>query len=59
MSRVKLSYIVTFFVCGLLGSAIAAKQPNFIFILADDMPWYGTAVQMEEGFKASAGQRRD
>ena len=46
MKRVKLSYVFAFLTWGLLGSATAAKQPNFIFILADDMPWYGTAVQM-------------
>ncbi|SVC43800.1 uncharacterized protein METZ01_LOCUS296654, partial [marine metagenome] len=39
---------------GLIALSANALQPNFIFILADDMPWYGTAVQMEEGFKASA-----
>ena len=43
---------------GLIALSANALQPNFIFILADDMPWYGTAVQMEEGFKASAGQTR-
>ena len=58
MKRVKLSYVFAFLTWGLLGSATAAKQPNFIFILADDMPWYGTAVQMEEGVKVSAGQTR-
>ena len=43
---------------GLLALSANAVQPNFIFILADDMPWYGTAVQMKEGFKSSAGQTR-
>ena len=58
MKRVKLSYVFAFLTWGLLGSATAAKQPNFIFILADDMPWYGTAVQMEQGVRVSAGQTR-
>ncbi len=54
------SIIINFLVAtfGLIALSANALQPNFIFILADDMPWYGTAVQMEEGFKASAGQTR-
>ena len=58
MNREKFSYALIFCGCFFLALSSAAKQPNFIFILADDMPWYGTAVQMEEGFKASAGQTR-
>ena len=58
MNREKFSYALIFCGCFFLAFSSDAKQPNFIFILADDMPWYGTAVQMEEGFKASAGQTR-
>ena len=58
MNRGKFSYALIFCGCFFLAPSSDAKQPNFIFILADDMPWYGTSVQMEEGFKASAGQTR-
>lgn len=31
----------------------AAHAPNFIFILVDDMPWYGTAVPMDPDLPGS------
>ncbi len=36
----------------------AATRPNIVFILADDMSWYGTGTEMEGGYKASAGKTR-
>lgn len=30
------------------------EQPNFVFILVDDMAWYSTAVPMDTGLPASA-----
>ena len=44
----------------LLGAAKAprADSPNIVFILADDMAWYGTSVPMQKGFAASAGRYR-
>ena len=32
---------------------IAKEKPNFIFILVDDMPWFGTSVEQMEGEIAS------
>ncbi|MCX6327863.1 MAG: sulfatase-like hydrolase/transferase [Bacteroidia bacterium] len=29
------------------------EQPNFVFILVDDMAWYSTAVPMDTGLPAS------
>lgn len=39
----------------ILGSTflIAQDKPNFIFILVDDMPWFGTSVEQMEGESAS------
>jgi arylsulfatase A len=48
MKRVKLSYVFVFLMWGLLGSATAAKQPNFIFILADDMGYGDVACYNPE-----------
>ncbi len=33
-------------------------RPNIVFILADDMSWYGTDVEMQSGFAPSAGKTR-
>ncbi len=38
--------------------ATAADKPNIVFILADDMSWYGTETQMDQGLVASAGKTR-
>ena len=38
--------------------AAATDRPNIVFILADDMSWYGTGAQMQEGLAASAGKTR-
>ena len=35
-------------------AAAATAQPNFVFILVDDMPWYGTSVRMDAGNPGSA-----
>ena len=35
-------------------AAHAAAQPNFVFILVDDMPWFGTPVRMDADMPASA-----
>lgn len=35
-------------------SVQAAAPPNVIFILVDDMPWYGTAVRMDPAVPGSA-----
>ncbi|VGO15740.1 Arylsulfatase [Pontiella desulfatans] len=44
----------------LLGSVAAANsKPNIVFILVDDMPWYGTATMQEEGFGGSAMKWRN
>jgi arylsulfatase A-like enzyme len=32
----------------------APSQPNFVFILVDDMPWYGTSVRMDASNPGSA-----
>jgi len=37
--------------CG--GVQAAAKRPNIILVLGDDMPWAGTSVAMMEGHKGS------
>ena len=34
--------------------ASAAEKPNIIFILVDDMPWYGTSVRMDADNPGSA-----
>ncbi len=34
--------------------AMAAVRPNFVLILVDDMPWYGTEVRMDPDLPASA-----
>ena len=39
-------------------NAATPDKPNIVFILADDMSWYGTETQMQRGFKASAGLTR-
>ena len=32
----------------LIGNALsAATKPNIVFILVDDMPWYGTATEQQ------------
>jgi len=31
-----------------------SHQPNFIFILIDDMPWFGTAVRLDAALPESA-----
>lgn len=33
--------------------AAPVKQPNIVLIYADDLPWYGTSKQMEQGNRAS------
>lgn len=44
----------------LIGSALsAAPKPNIVFILVDDMPWYGTATMQQEGFGGSAMKWRN
>ena len=38
----------------LIGSVVCANtKPNIVFILADDMPWYGTATDQEKGYGGS------
>lgn len=39
-------------------TTFAADRPNIVLILADDMSWYGTATQLQQGFEASAGKTR-
>ena len=34
------------FVLGIQGLG-AEEKPNIVFILTDDMPWYGTSVQVD------------
>ncbi len=36
----------------------ANARPNIVFILADDMSWYGTDVKMQSDFAPSAGRTR-
>ncbi|MGB0372888.1 MAG: sulfatase [Opitutales bacterium] len=44
----------------LIGSIVFAKtKPNIVFILVDDMPWYGTATEQQEGFAGSAMKWRN
>ncbi len=44
----------------LIGSAVHANtKPNIVFILADDMPWYGTATMQQEGYGGSAMKWRN
>ena len=33
-----------------INNIATADKPNFVFILADDMSWYGTETQMQAGF---------
>lgn len=40
--------------CTVPPSLRAAEQPNFVFILVDDMPWFGTPVRMDVDMPASA-----
>lgn len=41
-----------------INNLATADKPNFVFILADDMSWYGTETQMQAGFDASGGKTR-
>jgi arylsulfatase A len=43
--------------CG--GAQAANKQPNIVFILVDDMPWYGTATEQQDGFAGSKMEWRN
>lgn len=44
----------------LLGSALSANtKPNIVFILVDDMPWYGTATEQQEGYGGSVMKWRN
>ncbi len=44
----------------LIGSAVSAKmKPNIVFILVDDMPWYGIATEQQEGYGGSAMKWRN
>jgi hypothetical protein len=35
-------------------SATEPEKPNFVFILIDDMPWFGTPVRMDASVPGSA-----
>lgn len=37
----------------LMGCASAAEKPNILFILVDDMPWFGTPVEQKAGYSPS------
>ena len=44
----------------LIGSVVSANtKPNIVFILVDDMPWYGTATMQQEGYGGSAMKWRN
>ena len=44
----------------LIGNALsAATKPNIVFILVDDMPWYGTATEQQAGYAGSAMKWRN
>ena len=40
--------------CAAGATAMAADRPNIVLFLIDDMPWYGTDVQMDPDLPASA-----
>ena len=51
----KLLGLFTLLVCHafVANAAVGGKPPNIVLILADDLPWYGTAARMEKGNDAS------
>lgn len=44
----------------LIGSVVRADiKPNIVFILVDDMPWYGTATEQQKGYGGSVMKLRN
>lgn len=54
LSSLRISALVT--LCAF--TVVTAKQPNIVFILVDDMPWWGTSVAQLEGDPRSTSQFR-
>ena len=48
-----MKHAITFFLC-CFSLSIFAQSPNFVLILADDIGWNGTAVQLIQGDESSA-----
>ncbi len=49
-----LRLVLTATIAGATAPLHAADKPNFVFILVDDMPWFGTSVRMDSGMPESA-----
>ncbi|MGB0372388.1 MAG: sulfatase [Opitutales bacterium] len=58
MYRIK-TPLLSLLACALAMTSVAQKQPNIVFVLVDDMPWWGTSVQQLEGDPRSTSIYRD
>ena len=52
------SCLILLSVCAVAGAKTPGK-PNIVLILVDDMPWYGTATEQQEGFAGSKMEWRN